>query len=217
LEIPLSDGHRRLLLAILERGAEDASHALSRWLGRPVRLEISSVEEVPLEEATEILGPGETLVASCAMALRGGLDGLLLLVFEDRSGLALVDMLLGQPAGTTETWGELEQSAAKETANIVGCAYLNSLAAHLPADAADRGQLAPGPPIFRHEFAASLLEFALMDQASVSDRLLLINSRFTAEAAELDWSLLFIPGSHSLGGLLSALGGRGTDTKDDDR
>ena len=34
--------------------------------------------------------------------------------------------------GTATEWGELEQSAAMETTNIVGCAYLNALAAHLP-------------------------------------------------------------------------------------
>ena len=42
------------------------------------------------------------------------------------------------PAGRDHDrrWGELEQSAAKETTNIVGCAYVNALAAHLPARAA---------------------------------------------------------------------------------
>ncbi len=163
------EGRRRLAI-ILERGAEDASAALSRWLGRAVRLSISEVDEVDLAEAPDLLGPADQVVAACAMELAGRLTGQLLLVFEDRSGLALADLLLRQPAGTASGWGEIERSAAMETANIVGCAFLNSLAAHLPlagpGETPPEGTMVPSPPAFRHEYAGSLLEFALMDQAT---------------------------------------------------
>ena len=211
MESPLSEQQKRLLGAIFDRGASDASEALSRWLGRPARVIAGAVELVGLSEASELLGPGETLVAACPMELSGALDGQLILVFEDRSGLATVDLLLHQPVGTTTAWGELERSAARETANIVGCAYLNSLAAHLPVMVGESGaasaSLLPGPPGFRHEFAASLLQFALMDQAMHGDQLLLINSTFSTVEARLDWSLLFVPGGESLRTLRASLGG----------
>src|SRR6202034_3603874 len=109
----------------------------------------------------------ETLVAACTMGLTGRLTGSLILVFADRSGLALVALLLHQPVGTTTAWGELEQSAAKETTNIVGAASVNALPAHLLGSAvgSDSDELIPTPPTFLHEFAGSLLEFALMEQA----------------------------------------------------
>jgi chemotaxis protein CheC len=205
LETILSDHQKQRLAAILGRGAADASVALSRWLGRPVAVNVAAVDQVDLAEASEVLGPSDALVAACAMELSGILTGQLILVFEDRCGLATVDMLLDQPVGTAKAWDELEQSAVKETANIVGCAYLNSLAAHFPA-AAD-ASLLPGPPSFRHEFAASLLQFALMDQAMQSDRLLVINSIFSTEDARLDWSLLLVPSGASLETLQASLGG----------
>lgn len=203
----MTDAQKRLLKTIFERGAGDASHALSRWLGREVRLEVSAVDEVDLAEAPDLLGPGDALVASCAMDLVGGLTGQLLMVFQDQAGLALTDILLRRPRGTATEWGELERSAASETANIVGCAYLNSLAAHLPlANSSRRDEpLVPSPPTFRHEFAASLLEFAVMDQAMTSDRLLVVESRFTAGDAELDWALLFVPSAEGLSTLSKSL------------
>jgi chemotaxis protein CheC len=191
-------GPGRLLTILFERGAEESSKSLSQWLGRPIHLAVSAVEQVDLEEAGELLGPGDTLIASCAMELSGPLTGLLVLVFEDRSGLALVDLLMGQPVGTAASWGELEQSAAKETANIVGCAFLNSLAAHLPASVDTTGQLLPGPPVFRHEFAASLIEFAMVDQAIAGDRVLAVRSRFESEGNQLDWSLMYVPTARAL-------------------
>ena len=132
MEPILTDSQRHLLRMIFDRGAESASQALSKWLGQEVHLAISEVELVELARASELLGPEESLVAACTMGLTGRLTGLILLVFEDRSGLALADLLLQQPVGTSTTWDELEQSAAKETTNIVGCAYVNALAAHLP-------------------------------------------------------------------------------------
>ena len=207
METTLSETQKRLLATIFERGAESAGQALSQWLDRPVRLRVSAVEQVALEEASEVLGPGDELVAACAMEVAGALDGQILLVFEDRAGLALVDLLLRQPVGTTTEWGELERSAACETTNIVGCAYLNSLAAHLPTIGTAGATIAPGPPVFRHEFAASLLQFALMDQASGADRLLLVDTQFVVEETRLDWTLLFVPGGGSLRARVAARGG----------
>lgn len=211
MDATLTAEQKRLLTAIFERGAEDASLALSKWLGQPARLTVNAVDEVELADAAELLGPAEALVAACAVELTGLMSGRLILVFEDRSGLALADLLLNQAVGTAQIWGELEQSAAMETTNIVACAYLNSLVAHLPlstagpAGAERAAGLVPGPPSFRHEFAGSLLEFALMDQAMSLDRLLLVESRFTAEQLALDWSLLFVPSGDTLQALAAEL------------
>ena len=128
----LNDPQRHLLRMIFDRGADAASQALSKWLGQEIHLTVSEVELVELAQVTDLLGPPEALVAACTMGLIGRLTGLILLVFEDTSGLALVDLLLRHPVGTTTDWGDLEQSAAKETTNIVGCAYVNALATHLP-------------------------------------------------------------------------------------
>ncbi len=149
-------------------------------------------------------------MAACTMGLTGRLTGLILLVFEDRSGLALVDLLMQQPVGTTTTWGELEQSAAKETTNIVGCAYVNALAAHLPgAEARSRcgNELIPTPPTFVREFAGSLLEFVLMEQALELDQILLIHTEFAVGRQELslNWTLLFVPSRDALHVLAASL------------
>lgn len=214
METPLTENQKHSLALIFERGAESGTQALTQWLGRPVHLAVSAVEHVELSDATEVLGPGDTLVAACAMQLLGAMTGQVILAFEDQSGLALADLLLARPLGTADSWGELERSAAMETANIVGCAYLNALAAHLPTtNPGLPATLTPSPPTFLHEFAASLLEFALMDQVSASDRVLLINTQFTVEQTRLDWTLLFVPSGDSLRELIQALPGGASRTE----
>jgi chemotaxis protein CheC len=205
-----TEPQKRILAAIFERGAEEASRSLSTWLGQPARLTVSEVDEVDLAEAADLLGPEDELVAACVLGLSGRFSGHLLLVFGDRSGLALADLLLRQPVGTSTAWGELERSAAMETANIVGCAYLNSLSAHLPAPHGAPASLLPSPPTFRHEFAGSLLEFALMEQAIRLDRLLLARTQFESEQMELDWTLLLVPDGESLESIALTLSEPGT-------
>jgi chemotaxis protein CheC len=214
----LTDAQRHLLRMIFNRGAQGASQALSKWLDEDVHLTISEVELAELAQATELLGPPDLLVVACSMGLMGRLTGLILLVFKDRSGLALVDLLIHQPVGTTKHWGELEQSAAKETTNIVGCAYVNALATHLPgvtsheqnqaeATGIGGGELVPTPPMFVQEFAGSLLQFALMEQALELDQVLLMHSQFRAgrPGLNLNWTLLFIPSRESLYALAASL------------
>jgi chemotaxis protein CheC len=221
MQTALTAKELHLLRMIFDRGTEAASHALSKWLGHEIRLTVSVVNEVEMGQAVELLGPPESLVAACSMGLSGWLTGLILLVFKDSSGLALSDLLLHQPLGTSTTWGELEESAAKETTNIVGCAYVNALASHLPNAAAQvdsrdasprqrqgaRGDLVPTPPTFVHEFAGSLLEFAFMEQALELDQVLVIRSDLRADrpGLSLDWTLLFIPSRASRQALEASL------------
>jgi chemotaxis protein CheC len=227
MEPPLTAAQLHLLRMIFDRGTEAASQALSKWLGQELRLSMNTVAEVLVEEAAELLGPPESLVAACSMGLTGRLTGLILLVFKDSSGLALTDLLMHQKIGTATTWGELEESAAKETTNIVGCAYVNALASHLPSaplpalageemgtlGTTAAGDLVPTPPAFVHEFAGSLLQFAFMEQAMELDQVLVIRSELRADrpGLNLDWTLLFVPSRasrHALAASLLELGSR---------
>ena len=221
MQTGLSASQLRLLRMIFDRGTEAASQALSKWLGQEIRLAISVVEEVEITEAVELLGPQESLVAACSMGLGGWLTGLIILVFKDSSGLALSDLLMHQAIGTATEWGELEVSAAKETTNIVGCAYVNALASHLPRATVQTsgregggtrepealGDLVPTPPSFVHEFAGSLLEFAFMEQAIELDQVLVFRSdlRVDRPGLCLDWTLLFIPSRASRHALEASL------------
>jgi chemotaxis protein CheC len=218
MQLVLTHAQRELLRMIFDRGSEAASQALSKWLGQEVQLTISEVELIDLDQAAELLGPPESLVTACTMGLTGRLTGLILLVFNDQSGLALVDLLTQQSLGTTTKWREVEQSVANETANIVGCAYINALAAHLPNRAVKTtstpeqgdergGELVPTPPTFVREFAGSLLQFALMEQALELDQVLLIHSQFGAgkRGLNFNWTFLFVPSRESLYELIDSL------------
>ncbi|MFN0050931.1 MAG: chemotaxis protein CheC [Planctomycetales bacterium] len=207
----LADRQLARLTTLFQHGSDDASLALSKWLGRPSRISVEQVEQVPLADATEVLGDPEKPVCFCAMTLHGQVTGQLILAFDDASGLGLADLLLERPIGTSTAWGDVEQSAALETANIIGCAYLNSLAKCFseaaPQSLDQSHELVPSPPQFARDFAESLLQFALMNQAMASDLIFLTRTEFRIENAPVNCNLLFVPDAdclNTLRGLLPA-------------
>jgi len=189
----LTEQQLTALTMVFRHGAADASLALTRWLGKPSHVSVEQVEQIPLTDATHILGDAEGIACCCAMSMSGQVTGNLILVFDDASGLALADVLLGQPVGTATTWGEMETSAALETANIIGCAYLNALARFVHQRADLPHEFVPSPPRFTRDFAESLLQFALMNQAISSDIVFLTRTEFRTEGVPVRWSLLFVP------------------------
>jgi chemotaxis protein CheC len=201
----LLDGRQLAKLeTALHQGSADASQALARWIGRPSVVEIDSLEQLPLARATELLDAGDEPICYCATEMSGLLTGELILAFDDASGLAVADMLLDRPRHTTDRWTDLAMSAALETTNILCCAYLNSLSRSF-SRVGTSPELLPSPPKFGHEFAESLLEFALMQQAVTSDHVIVARTKFEIDATLVQWSLLFVPDSDSLSRLRELL------------
>lgn len=201
----LSEPQLDVLAQLLHGGVSEASTALERWIGKPTSISVDSVEQLPLSEATSVLGAGDEPVAFCVAAMGGRLTGQLILAFDDASGLTLADLLLDQPKGTATGWGEMETSAALETTNIVGSTYLNTLARTLPAGSGT-SELLLSPPRFSHDFAESLIEFALMAQIVASDNVLLARARFRIDDDPVAWTMLLVPDAQSMSTLRELLG-----------
>jgi chemotaxis protein CheC len=198
---------------LIRVGSSEASRALSTWLNKDVQVWVEQLQQASLETAVEQLGPVAEIVCACCMRVSGGINGQLLLGFDDASGLMLCDMLLAQER-TSKEWGEIEISAAMETTNIVGCAFLNSLSLVFPKspELADSSETPAGttwiptPPVFVRDYAAAIMQFALMDQASLFDTVLLAQTRFTIDGTPVKWQLLLIPDAEVIARLAEILG-----------
>jgi chemotaxis protein CheC len=176
---------------IFRHAAVEASAALSTWLGRPTTISINEVAALPLHDAVGMLGAGDTPLVACAMHITGPFTGLLVLTCDDASGLALAEMILAGAGQTDGGWGELQQSALVETANIIGCAYLNTVAR--PTVAGNAAAIMPSPPWFVRDYAATVMESIVMTQAASSDTVFLTHSDFSIEGSPVTCSLIFVP------------------------
>ena len=202
----LNQNQLDLLARTLHPGALEASNSLARWIGRPAMVQMDSIEQLSIEDATNLLGEREAAICFCSMQIQGVISGEMILAFDDASGLALADLLLGRPKGQTTEWDELSESAVLETTNIVCCAFLNALSNKQQSTRALADNV-PAPPVFRREFAESLLQFAFMDQLASSDRVVVCETRFHVDGFPVDWTLLLVPDAHSFPRLARLLAG----------
>lgn len=208
------------LTGIVQQSADEATDSLSRWIGRAVKVSVDPLEETSLERALDLIGQNDSTVCACCMRISGSLHGHLILSFDDASGLALRDALISGSLPTQDSqaaspaqpehpaaeaiWGELETSVVMETANIIGCAFLNALSERIPwetrsiAGDAVPGSCMPSPPVFIRDFAASIMQFVLLDQSTEVESVLIAKTHFSIERAPVSWQLLLLPDSDSL-------------------
>jgi len=197
-DVQLTGPQVEQLSVALHAGVDDAAAAMARWLSVPSVMTLESLDQISVDEAVTLLGADLSTICLCAMQVSGGLNGQLVFAFDDDSGLALADLVLKQPTGSTTTWNDVAQSAALETSNIIGCSYLNALSDNLVEFDSSVRAIIPSPPVFRRDFAESLLQAVMMEQAVSSDTVLLTRVRFELNRQPLNWTLLMVPDPSSL-------------------
>jgi chemotaxis protein CheC len=177
----------RLLRELFASATHDASAAMCRWTNSLVSLTLDEVCEIPLENVCAELNLGDQPLAMVVLNLEGDAGGSLVLTFNEESARGLAASLLDAPVNAGPDWSELEQSALKETGNILGCAYVNAVTRLIDYP------LMPSTPHFVVDYGASVLQQALLGQAVSTDTVLIGRTRFQHKDEELSWWLLFVP------------------------
>jgi chemotaxis protein CheY-P-specific phosphatase CheC len=202
---PFSEREIAQLTQAFHRGAAEASQALAGWLNAQTEMSIDAIDQCPLDAATGVLGETDDAVCMCLMEMQGTLTGHMLLAFDDASGLAATDLLLGRAPGTAQSWGDVEISCVQETMNIAGSAYLNGIARDLSQRSGRKFELIPTPPLFLRDFAESLLETAFLNQACAGSEVVFAKARFDLSGRPLRWTFLLVPDPASLARLSELL------------
>src|SRR6476619_6222353 len=104
-------------------GAGHAATALSEMTNRKIMITVPRVKIRPLEDACDMVGPPDQVVASVLMHVMGDLTGRAMLLFPERAAYTLCDYLFRRERGSTTSFGEMEQSSLKEAGNILASAY----------------------------------------------------------------------------------------------
>src|SRR5688500_14829559 len=108
-------------------GAGHAATALSQMTASRIMISVPRLQIARLEEIPRLIADPEAVVATVLMHVLGDVTGRTLLILPERSAERLSERLLRRPPGTVVEFGPLEQSALKETGNILCAAYLNAL------------------------------------------------------------------------------------------
>ena len=184
---------------LVSLGSVNAITGLSQMLGQDIQVHSLNPRRVPVQDLAEIVGGRETVNVGVYLAVSGSGTGHMFLMFPPKTAMELIDMLMGEPPGTTQQLDEMEESVMGEMGNIMGSFFLTAL-----ADAAGL-HLTPSPPAVMMDMAGSILDVALANVLEGSNDALVIETKFGTADRLIDGTLLVMPSPELLNLLLEHL------------
>lgn len=172
---------------LVSHGIENAIGGLSQMVGQDIQVSNLLAKTVAVKDIPSLLGGRETLSVAIYLAVSGYATGHMIIVYQPQTAFEFVDLLLGNPTGTTQSLGEMEESALGEMGNIMGSFFLNAL-----ADATGLN-LNPSPPAVMMDMVGAVLDVALGDIMQETDEALIVEATFGTRDRQITGSFLVMP------------------------
>jgi chemotaxis protein CheC len=182
-------------------GAGHAATALSGMTNRTIMITVPRVYVRPLEEASDLVGDPSTVIAAVLMHMMGDLTGRALVLFPERAAKTLCDFLFRREMGTTQVFGEMEQSSLKEAGNILASAYMNALSDFMGL------MLVPSVPSLVIDLSGAVLTSAHVNFGHDRDYAFCVETSFRVEGSNdpLGGHFLLLPDLSSLRSIFDAI------------
>jgi len=182
-------------------GAGHAATALSQMINRKIMINVPQVKVTPLEDVPDVVGSPDEVTVAVLMQMMGDLTGRTLLLFPSGAARSLCDLLMHRPVGTTEAFGEMEESGLKEVGNILSSAYLNALSDFMGM------MLVPSVPSLVVDYAAAVLTTTYLTFGTDREYVLCVETQFyfMEEGEQVPAHFLLLPDVASLQAIFDAI------------
>jgi chemotaxis protein CheC len=182
-------------------GAGHAATALSQMTGSTIMISVPTINVARLEDVPPQISEPEEPVAVVLMHMMGDLSGRTLLVFPRHTALRIAELMLNRPHSVGTELSELEQSALKESGNILSGAYLNALSDFMGL------MLMPSPPSLAVDMSSAVLTTAYLQFGTDRDYVFCVETEFFMHelGERLRGFFLLLPDAASLHAILRAV------------
>jgi chemotaxis protein CheC len=174
-------------IEILKKGVNNAVIGLSQMVGKEIKIASLNLKEVLVREVPQLFGGSQEMMVGVYLSICGHSNGHMIAIYEPQTAFDLVDMLLGQPPGSTKILTDLEQSALGEVGNVMGSFFLNHLANTTGV------ALQPSPPAVLIDMAGAILEVATVSALEQSEHTYVIETIFETSDRQVAGTFLVMP------------------------
>jgi len=173
--------------AIFGGGINNAVIGLSQMAGQDIKIVSMNVKKVLVKDIPGLFGGPEALIIAVYLEISGQSNGHMVVVYEPKVAFDLVDLLLGQPYGSTTELCDMERSTLGEMGNIMGSFFLNFIS----DTTGNRFQ--PSPPAVMMDMAGAVLDSALASVLAYSDDTYIVETVFGTNDRQVSGTFLVIP------------------------
>lgn len=183
---------------LVSKGTNNAMKNLSQMVGQEIEVTSFGLRRIPVAETSQLVGGADVEAVGIYLTVSGSADGHIMLMYDPKMAYGFVDMLMGQPEGTTQALGEMESSALGELGNIMGSSFLNAL-----ADATGL-TLMPSPPNVMTDMAGALIDIIAADILQTQDDAFVAEATYRAADRDISGLFFVIPTENLLKVLLES-------------
>jgi chemotaxis protein CheC len=172
---------------VFSGGFDNAMAGLSQMAGQEIKVTSMDFRKVPVKDVTELFGGPEALIIAVYLEISGKSNGQMVVVYEPNVAFDLIDLLLGQPTGTTRELSEMERSTLGEVGNIMGSFFLNYISDNTGVS------FQPSPPAVMMDMAGAILDATLAGLMEFSDDIYIMETVFGTHDRQVSGTFLVIP------------------------
>lgn len=181
-------------------GTGNAATALSRMLGKEVRITLPEVRIMGYNEAIEWIGGPEAITAGVLTQLGGEISGIMLSVQQMDFVNLVLSGILGNSVQDFSQLDQMQISALVEVGNIMLSTFINALCGLAGVS------ISLTVPAFAVDMQGAILTVPMAAFGGQSDYIMTIGGNFICDGRQVPCRLLLSPDIHSLNFLLRKLG-----------
>ena len=180
-------------------GSGNAATALSSMLNTKVKMGIPEVSILEFNEAVLRIGEPEEVVAA-VVEMSNEISGIMLFVLKEDFAEEIVKRMMGESIVKLAEISEMDSSALVEIGNIMVSSYINALSQLANVD------IQLSVPQMAVNMLGGILSLPMAMFGIESDRIMMIEGKFTMDEKEVSGDILLLPDVTSLNVLMKKLG-----------
>lgn len=181
-------------------GTGNAATALSQVLKKTTKMTLPAVYVLGYNEAIEMVGSPEEIVAAVLVKMSGEINGIMLFILKMDFINAVLDSVLSKDIDNYMELTELEKSALEEIGNIIISSYVSAMSGLTGV------AIKLSIPSIAINMLGGILSVPMAEFGYETDKLMMINGKFIVDDKVLDSNLLMMPDIQSLNYLMQKLG-----------
>ena len=188
----LDDHQISLLREIAIEGVNHAVEGLSAMIGETLMTSDTIVTLEPVLNVTGLVGGPENEVVGIYLKTEGQMAGQFMLIVPIDKALELIDLLMGDPAGTATDVDDMGRSALAEVGNLTGSYFLNSVALMTGFETL------PTPPAVMVDMVGAIMNIIVATAAEVVDQIVVIRTGIMHGDREVELYFWYVPDAQAM-------------------
>lgn len=196
----LNESHIDVLREIGNIGAGNAATSLGVLIDETVSITLPKVRIEDYDSVVNALGGAEKMVVSVLINFEGDANGMIMFLLDMDDAQNITEILVGKEEDPDVGLSEMKISAIKEIGNILGSAYLGSIAA------LTNMKIDISIPYVAVDMAGSILSTPVIQFGAVDDNVMFIEESFKTDNRELKSNVILFAEIETVKDILGRMG-----------